>query len=155
MGRFWENASALCAMFRTSYQTGQLCTNGDLENLSVGQVELSNRKLSIIRYLQKIRRRSTILARRFSQAFLWARPCTQGQIGKETYSLQTLSFYRKLKLQKYTSKDSAQKKFSCEKRRKIVFPCADGSLQLAWTGHGVRTSDPFRRDPEHGEEHRS
>ena len=132
-----ENASALCAMFRTSYQTSKLCVGGDLENLSVDQVDFSNRKLSFIRYLQKIMRGSTSLTRRFSRACLWAVPCTRGQIGMETYSLRTLSLFTRNWSFRDAHRKTQRKRSSPAKKLENVFPCADGSLQLAWTGYGV------------------
>ena len=81
---------------------GKLRANGDLESLSVGQLCFSDRKWSIIGFLQEGPLRH----------FCW--PGFAGVTGVETYSLQTLRKYKKL--HKNNSKDSTPKKFWCRKK---------------------------------------
>ena len=63
-----------------------------MENHSVGQFFLPDRRLNIIRYLQEVTARFS-KERRSSQASSQAAPGMPEESGKETYSLQTLRNY--------------------------------------------------------------
>ena len=124
-----------------------------MENHSVGHFFFSDRRLDIIRYLQKVRRRFS-WERRSSQASSQAAPGMPEESGKETYSLQTLRNYTTWTRQKYTLKDSKQKKCFCRNREThFTFLCANGSTKLAGKDHEVRTSDQSWRHSEPGEGH--
>ena len=89
-------------------------TNGDLENISVGQSHLSEQQSSIIRYQRNIRRGSINSARKSSQAFVHGLRSVCGEeAGTETCSLQTLMNYRRKMLLNFKLKESNQKKLSC------------------------------------------
>ena len=98
-GQILWSVTAICAMLKTPCQTGKLHRNGDMENHSVGHFFHSDRRSNVIRYLQ-------------NQASSRAALGIPEESGKETYSLQTLWNYTTFTCQKYTLKDSTQKKFS-------------------------------------------
>ena len=118
-GQILWSVTAICAMLKTSCQTGKLHKNGDMVNYSVGHFFFSDRRLNVIRYLQKVRRRFS-WERRSSQASSRVAPGMPEESGKKTYSLQTLRNHTSLTRQKYTLKDSTQKKSSCRNKETQV-----------------------------------
>ena len=143
-GQILWSVTAICAMLKTSCQTGKLYGNGDMENHSVGNFFLSDRRLDIIRYLQKVRRRFS-LEGRSSQASSRAAPGMPEESGKETYSLQTLRNYTTWTRQKYPSKDSAQKKFSCRNKETHVHSLAQ-MVQQSWQVKTTKFGHPTDLD---------
>ena len=141
-GQIPWSVTAICAMLKTSCETGKLHRIGDMENHSVGHLFLSDRRLDIIRYLQKVRRRFS-WERRSSPASPRAAPGMPEKSGKETYSLQTLRNYTTLRRQKYTMKDSTNKMFSCrykETRVHSLVQMVQQSWQVKTTKFGHPTS---------------
>ena len=160
-GQILCSVTAICAMLKTSCETGKLHRIGDMENHSVGHFFLSDRRLNIIRYLQKVRRTFS-WETRSSQASPRAAPGVPEESGKETSSLQTLRNYTTLTRQKYTLRDSTHKMFSCRNKKTILHSLAQ-MVQQSWQVkgaavyiyHEVRTSDQSRGHSGHGEGHRS
>ena len=124
------SVTAICAMLKTSYQTGKLHRKDEMENHSVGHFFLSDRRLNLVQYLQKDTARFS-WERKSSQASSPAAPGMPEESGKETFSLQTLWNYTTLTRQKYTLKDSTQKKFSCRNKERILHSLAQ-MVQQSW-----------------------
>ena len=143
-GQILWSVTAICAMLRTSCQTGKLHRNGDMEKHSVNHFFLSNRRLNVIRYLQKVRRRFSCEGRS-SQASSRAAPGMPEESGKETYSLQTLRNYKTFTRQKiHNERVNAKEVLLPKQGDTFAFHCADGSIKLADKNHEVWTSDQSR-----------
>ena len=114
---------------------------------------LSDRDHCVVRSLQNIRRGSSWHEGSPGHFYGLCIACER-KLQKETYSLQMLRTFQKMKPQKHKSDDSTTKKFSYQKME-IIFSlrCTGGSINLARGGRDVRTSDQFLQDPETGEEY--
>ena len=122
-----------------SYLIKQLRTNGDLEGHSYD----SERKWSIIRNPQKIKRNSTSfgLKKGLFSFFMDYINMHAVQIGKETYSLQTWRNYKEIKPQKLMLKDSNATQFSCRKKEEIVY-FRPQMVQLNWQEMVAKSERP-------------
>ena len=106
-----------------------------------------------MRYLQKIKRGSTSLARRSSQAFfkasLSAERVWTGDIlvadAEELHYVDASEIY----VRKLNATEVLVPKYG----EKCIFPCADGTVKLAGKDHEVRTPTHKRIPPDQGEEH--
>ena len=68
--RFYGELPAVSAMLKTSYHMAQVHMKGGLENLTVGQQDLSDQRMNTNRYVQNIRRDSTSSAGTSYEVFL-------------------------------------------------------------------------------------
>ena len=113
----------------------------------------------VIQYLQKDTARLS-WERRSSQASSQATPGMPKESGKETDSLQTLRNYTHLTRQKFTLKDSTQKKFSCRNKESSLHASAQ-MVRQSWLvkttkfGHpsahqGEGDNPPLQKSKKHG-----
>ena len=80
--------------------------------------------------------------------------CARGEFGRVTYWLQTLRSWKRWTHMKSTRKDSMQRRWYFPKKNgKIIFPAADGRIQLLGGDQDLRTPTLIREHPIRGEGH--
>ena len=145
------SVTAICAMLKTSCQTGKLHRNGDMENHSVGHFFTFGSKIEYHLVSAKgqaeVQLGKEVLSGIFTGCAWYARGIWKGDI--LVANIEELHNFHASEI--HIERLNAKEVLLPEQGDTCAFPCPDGSTKLAGKDHEVRTSDQSRGHSEHGE----